>query len=161
MSDLRPTSGKFRRGLKAVVRRLLEMAGGVTSFEHMTRVKAPALSKYGSADDEMHMPLDVAVDLMIDTGSNGILSFIAAELGYKLVALDAQHFDGELPSIADVALVIQSLNSVVQEYAQASKDGVVTPAEKRRVFNEIEKAVQTLRVFQRMIDAATLTGGEA
>ncbi|MDP8249600.1 phage regulatory CII family protein [Pseudochrobactrum saccharolyticum] len=159
MSDLRPTTGKFRRGLKAVVRRLLEMSGGVTSFEQVTRVKAPALSKYGSPDDEMHMPLDVAVDLMMDTGSNGILSFIAAELGYKLVALDAQHFDGDLPSIDDVAQVISSLNAVVQEYAQVSKDGRVTPAERRRVFNEIEKAVQKLRSFQRMVDAAT-TGGE-
>lgn len=159
MSDLRPTCPKWRRGLKSVVRRLLEMSGGVTSFEHMTRVKAPALSKYGSPDDETHMPVDVAMDLMLDTGSNGILSYMAARLGYKLVALEEQHFDGALPTIADVALVIQSLNAVVQEYAQASKDNVVTASEKRRVFDKIEKAVQTLRVFQRMLDAASQSGG--
>jgi len=90
MNDLRPTTAQFRRRLKAVVRRLLEIAGGVSSFEHATRVRAPVLSKYASAADEKHMPLDIAMDLMKDTGSNGILSYMAAELGMKLVALDAR-----------------------------------------------------------------------
>lgn len=161
MNDIRPTTGRFLRGLKAIVRRTLEMAGGVTSFEHVTRVKASVLSKYGSPDDEKHMPIDIMVDLLLDTGSNGILSYIAAELGYKLVALDAQHFNGTLPDISDVAKVIQSLNAVVQKYAQAIEDGVITPLEKRMLFDEVEKAVQTLRKFQRKIDAATSTGGAA
>ncbi len=159
MNDLRPTTGHFRRGLKATVRRLLEMAGGVSSFEQVTRVKAPVLSKYGSPDDEKHMPLDVAMDLMRDTGSNGILSFMAAELGYKLVALDAQHHDGCLPSMSDVSRVISSSSSVVEKYVQAAEDGVLSHAEKREVFSAIERAVQALRQLQRKVDAASSSGG--
>lgn len=158
MTDLRPTTPKWRRGLKAVVRRLLELAGGVTSFEHVTRVKAPALSKYGSPDDETHMPLDVAMDLMRDTGSNGILSYMAAELGYKLVALEADGQGAALPDIANVAAIVQGYSKLFTELSDAVADGVITSEEARNILNEIEPLVQQLRALQRKVQAAVPGG---
>lgn len=158
MVDLRPTTPKWRRGLKAVVRRLLELAGGVTSFEHVTRVKAPALSKYGSPDDETHMPLDVAMDLMRDTGSNGILSYMAAELGYKLVALEADGQGAALPDIANVAAIVQGYSKLFTELSDAVADGVITSEEARNILNEIEALVQQLRALQRKVQAAVPGG---
>ncbi|WOC17400.1 phage regulatory CII family protein [Pseudochrobactrum sp. MP213Fo] len=159
MSVLRPTSEQQRRQLKATVRRLLELAGGVTSFEHVTRVKAPALSKYGSPDDTAaHMPVDVAMDLMLDTGSNGIVSAMAAMLGYKLVALESDGQGAVLPTITDIAHVVRDSSDVVDALAHALTDGKISAAEEREISNKIEKSVQDLRVIQRKAKEAA-TGG--
>lgn len=161
MSDLRPTTEQQRRQLKAVVRRLLEMAGGVTSFEHATRVKAPALSKYASADDALsHMPIDVAMDLMMDTGSNGILSVMAAMLGLKLVALETDGRGSPLPDVADISDLVRDNSNVITALSVALADGVVTHAEERQISSEIEKNVQELRAMQRKVKAS-VTGGDA
>lgn len=155
MSVLRPTTEHQRRQMKAVVRRLLELAGGVTSFEHTTRVKAPALSKYASADDATsHMPIDVAMDLMMDTGSNGILSVMAAMLGLKLVALDADGRGAPLPDVADISELVRDNSNVITALSVALADGVMTPAEERQISNEIEKNVLELRTMQRKVKAA-------
>lgn len=160
MSNLRPTNEQQRRQMKAVVRRLLELAGGVTSFEHVTRVKAPALSKYASADDETHMPLDVAMDLMMDTGSNGILSIMAAQLGLKLVALDVNGQGASLPDVGDISDLVRDNSNVISVLSAALADGMITPAEERDISNEIEKNVQELRAIQRKAKAAVSGGAE-
>lgn len=159
MNVIRPTTEQQRRQLKAVVRRLLEIAGGVTSFENATRVKAPALSKYASADDSTsHMPLDVAMDLMMDTGSNGILSIMAAQLGMKLVALDADGKGAALPDVSDISGLVRDNSNVISALTSAMADGMITPAEERTISSEIEKNVQELREIQRKAKAA-VTGG--
>lgn len=135
-----------------------EMAGGVTSFEHVTRVKAPALSKYGSPDDETHMPIDVAIDLMLDTGSNGILSYMAAKIGYKLVALDMDGQSAAMPGITDIAVLVQENSKLVSVVSQALADGVITAKEERSISDEIEKCVQELRILQRRVKASVPNG---
>lgn len=159
MSELRPTTEQQRRMLKSTVRRLIELAGGVTSFEHVTRVKAPALSKYGSPDDAAaHMPLDVALDLMMDTGSNGIVSAMAAMLGYKLVALDADGQGAPAPDMGDISDLVQDNSNVITAITRALADGVITPVEERDISNEIERNVQELRAIQRKAKAAVKGG---
>lgn len=161
MNNLRPTTEHQRRQLKATVRRLLEMAGGVSSFKHVTRVQEPALSKYGSPDDTSgHMPIDIAMDLMLDTGSNGILSAMAAMLGYKLVALNADGQGASLPDVIDIAGLVQENSSLVSAVSEAIKDGVITPEEERLISDEVEKSVQDLRALQRRVTAA-VKGGAA
>lgn len=160
MVKMRPTTEQERQALKAAVRRLLPMAGGVSAFEKMTRVNASALSRYGAPDEAInHMPIDVAMDLMLDTGSNGIVSVMAARLGYKLVALDHYNFGGTLPDIGDMSRLSAAVADVMQEYAQAIADGSITPREKQQIDIEIEEAVQALRMFQRKVDGATAQGG--
>ena len=162
MVKIRPTTEQDRQALKAAVRRLLPMAGGVSAFEKVTRVNASALSRYGAPDEAInHMPIDVAMDLMIDTRSNGIVSIMAAQLGYKLVSLGNQNFGNTLPDIGDMSRLSKSVSDVMQEYAQAIADGSITPREKQQIDTEIEEAVQMLRAFQRKIDGATAKGGDA
>ncbi|MFK4824818.1 phage regulatory CII family protein [Paenochrobactrum sp. BZR 588] len=161
MSNLRPTNEQQRRQLKAVVRRLLEMAGGVSSFEHVTRVQAPALSKYGSLDDAAaHMPIDIAMDLMLDTRSNGILSAMAAMLGFKLVALDADGQGENLPDITDVASLLCGISQLVKAVSNSVADGVITPEEERIISGKMEKSIQEIRALQRRVKAA-VKGGAA
>lgn len=161
MSGMRPSTEQQRRQLKATVRRLLELAGGVTSFEHVTRVKAPALSKYGSPDDAAaHMPVDVALDLMMDTGSTGILAIMAGMLGYKLVALDSTGQGAPLPDMRDAAELVQGNSRVVSTLAQAVADGHISAAEAREVSDDIEQSVASLRNLQRRVKSAA-SGGAA
>lgn len=161
MSGMRPSTEQQRRQLKATVRRLLELAGGVTSFEHVTRVKAPALSKYGSPDDAAaHMPVDVALDLMMDTGSTGILAIMAGMLGYKLVALDSTGQGAPLPDMRDAAELVQENSRVVSTLAQAVADGHISAAEAREVSDDIEQSVASLRNLQRRVKSAA-SGGAA
>ena len=162
MVKIRPTTEQDRQALKAAVRRLLPMAGGVSAFEKVTRVNASALSRYGAPDEAInHMPIDVAMDLMIDTQSNGIVSIMAAQLGYKLVSLGNQNFGNTLPDIGDMSRLSKSVSDVMQEYAQAIADGSITPREKQQIDIEIEEAVQMLRAFQRKVDGALSKGGDA
>lgn len=162
MVKIRPTTEHDRQALKAAVRRLLPMAGGVSAFEKVTRVNASALSRYGAPDEAInHMPIDVAMDLMIDTRSNGIVSIMAAQLGYKLVSLGNQNFGNTLPDIGDMSRLSKSVSDVMQEYAQAIADGSITPREKQQIDIEIEEAVQVLRAFQRKVDGALSKGGDA
>ena len=162
MVKIRPTTEQDRQALKAAVRRLLPMAGGVSAFEKVTRVNASALSRYGAPDEAInHMPIDVAMDLMIDTRSNGIVSIMAAQLGYKLVSLGNQNFGNTLPDIGDMSRLSKSVSDVMQEYAQAIADGSITPREKQQIDIEIEEAVQILRAFQRKVDGALSKGGDA
>ena len=162
MVKIRPTTEQDRQALKAAVRRLLPMAGGVSAFEKVTRVNASALSRYGAPDEAInHMPIDVAMDLMIDTRSNGIVSIMAAQLGYKLVSLGNQSFGNTLPDIGDMSRLSKSVSDVMQEYAQAIADGSITPREKQQIDIEIEEAVQMLRAFQRKVDGALSKGGDA
>ena len=158
MSELRPTSPQDRRGLKAVTRRQLEMAGGVTSFEHVTRVKAPQLSKYGSLDDDAFMPIDVVFDLMLDTGSNAILSFMLAKAGYKIIALEADGYGAKLPGMADVASLLHGISQLVNAVSDAVADGIITPEEERIASAKMEASVQQIRALQRILQAA-VTGG--
>ncbi|QVQ38218.1 hypothetical protein KHQ08_09655 [Pseudochrobactrum algeriensis] len=162
MVKIRPTTEHDRQALKAAVRRLLPMAGGVSAFEKVTRVNASALSRYGAPDEAInHMPIDVAMDLMLDTRSNGIVSIMAAQLGYKLVSLGNQNFGNTLPDIGDMSRLSKSVSDVMQEYAQAIADGSITPREKQQIDIEIEEAVQMLRAFQRKVDGALSKGGDA
>ncbi|WP_376710874.1 phage regulatory CII family protein [Pseudochrobactrum lubricantis] len=162
MVKIRPTTEQDRQALKAAVRRLLPMAGGVSAFEKVTRVNASTLSRYGAPDEAInHMPIDVAMDLMLDTRSNGIVSIMAAQLGYKLVSLGNQNFGNTLPDIGDMSRLSKSVSDVMQEYAQAIADGSITPREKQQIDIEIEEAVQILRAFQRKVDGALSKGGDA
>lgn len=87
MSELRKTTGELRSALKAAVRRVLTLSGGGDSVQYATRVKAPALSRYGSTHDEHadnHCPIDVAMDLDLEAGQPVILAAMAKAQGYEL-----------------------------------------------------------------------------
>ena len=130
----RPTTEQERLALKATVRHVMELAGGPTGFAHVTRVEAAVLSKYATPSyDCHHMPIDIALDLMRDTGSNGIVSAMAAALGYKLVALDAAPEGGALPTISDISRLGRECQDVIDAISEALIDGHISAADERRI----------------------------
>ena len=154
MVKIRPTTEQDRQALKAAVRRLLPMAGGVSAFEKVTRVNASALSRYGAPDEAInHMPIDVAMDLMLDTRSNGIVSIMAAQLGYKLVSLGNQNFGNTLPDIGDMSRLSKSVSDVMQEYAQAIADGSITPRKSSKLTLKLRKPCKCFEHFNERLMA--------
>lgn len=97
----RPTQPEELLDIKAATRRDLSLARA-KAFAMITRVDAPALSKYGSPSELGHfMPVDIMVDLIRDTGSLDLLSTIAGLVGMKLVPIDGD--DGcDKVSLGDV-----------------------------------------------------------
>lgn len=157
----RPTNEHERLMLKSIVRRLLQVAGGVTSFAIATRVEAPALSKYASPDDAAaHIPFDVAMDLMRDTGSVSLLAAAAEMLGYDLVPRDQSPQAAALPDANDVSKLIQENTGVVSAVCSAIADGVVTPEEGRRICTEIDEEQRFLDGLRRKVQRS-VKGGDA
>lgn len=68
----RPTTDHQRAAIKGLVRRQVKACGGQESAATITRVGPKTLSDYGNAHTEkyrdIHMPLDVFMDLTLDGG---------------------------------------------------------------------------------------------
>lgn len=68
----RATSDHQRAAIKGLVRRQVKACGGQESASSITRVGAKTLSDYGNAHTakyaDIHMPLDVLMDLTLDGG---------------------------------------------------------------------------------------------
>lgn len=90
MHSIRSISDIERRALKGITAAALKFVG-LTAFQHLTRVKVSALSKYGSTGEEHQddfMPIDVAVEADRACGEPLIVGEMARLLGYRLVKDD-------------------------------------------------------------------------
>lgn len=70
--------------LKGATEASFVLGGGLTSFQHFTRVGVANLSKYASRNDEQFIPIDVAVEADKRAGAPVILSEAARQLGFRL-----------------------------------------------------------------------------
>lgn len=160
MTVFRPSNDHQRWQLKVNIRREVTLAGGVTSFEQITRVKAPALSKYCSPDDEMFMPMDVWLDLIIDTKSTATLEYVAAELGLDLVPRKVQPQGSELPNMRDMSRLGRDYHDVFEEVERAVADGNMTLPEAHKVSARIQQLIDDARELERKAMRAA-NGGDA
>lgn len=135
---MRPSTEHDRAALKAAVRRAMKRAGGGDSFCHSTRVGAPTLSYYANPGrDDMHIPVDVAIDLDREAGAPVVAAEMARMLGYRLVPLDA--VDGG-PDMSDLAAVAGESADVVRKFADALADGAIDRLERADLSAEIDEA---------------------
>lgn len=138
--------------LKAAVRHALAIAGGGERFAAVTRVNAPALSKYGDALGEAFMPLDVAVDLDREIGAPVIAEALAAAHGYRLSPADPAAAGA--PNFADVAKIMRESCDVADALTDALADGRIGPNEARTIDREIEESIAVLRGLQARVRSA-------
>lgn len=143
----RASTPEQRLALKAAVRRALKLAGGAASFQHATRVGESDLSRCASPDQaDRHLPIDVALDLDGEAGSDVVLSAMAAARGYRLVR-ETPGPVGELTAV-DLGLMAGECGDAVRALADAMADGRFDEAERRAVHKEIEEAVAAIRRVQ-------------
>jgi len=148
--DLRPTTAADRRRIKAATRRLADLAGGVSSAEHVTRVKAPALSKFGSPSDPQFMPADVILDLEADIGSPVLTAALAGMQGYQLVSTAGRiHKAGthEL-GLPCVAAILTNASAMANELNEGLADGKIDAIEAAQISAIAEEAIRHLRHVQ-------------
>lgn len=150
---MRTISDREGLTLKAAIRRSLDQAGGGDAFQHVTRVKAAALSTYASANDDKAdkvMPVDVAVECDREAGSPIIISAMAAMVGYRLVACDGHvAASSETVSARDALRIAREAADVVRAIDDAAEDGVIDLAERRAINREIDDLVRALQCIQR------------
>lgn len=147
MDDLRVSTPDERLALKASVRRSCKLGGGAASVQHSTRVGEVDLSRYGSKDHaDRHCPIDVALELDREAGSPVIVSSMAALLGYRLVAADAE--GSEPLSMRDVAQVSTEAAQLIGAIAEAGSDGKFDAVEVGNIDKEAEEAVAAIRRVQ-------------
>lgn len=156
---MRTISDKQGLTLKAASRRSIDQAGGGDAFQHVTRVKAGALSKYATAGEETFdkfMPIDIAVECDLEANSPIIVSAMAAMLGYQLVPADgAATANVAAPvTLIDALKIANEAADVVRTITEALDNGDVDALEKRTITREIDEAIKALQCVQRRIGGA-------
>lgn len=140
---MRSISDKQGLTLKAATRRSVDMAGGGDALQHVTRVKAGNLSKYGSANEENEdkfMPIDVAVESDLEAGAPIILTAMAEILGYQVTPLaHASAADVKPITERDALRIAREAADVVNAMVRAIEDGTVDSAEEREITREIDE----------------------
>ncbi len=141
-----------RLELKAATRRALDLAGKANAFALVTRVEAPALSKYGSpSEPAAFMPIDVMLDLCRDVGAPVILDELAAILGYRLAPVDGGEAAHEPVTMADIAAVSREGGDVVNKTLAALADGKICPVERTEIRQDVGENIAVLRALDRKL----------
>lgn len=143
MCEMRKSTHEQRMTIKAAFRRAVSYGGGVRSFQHATRVNAPALSKYGAPHEaDYFAPVDVCLDIDLDIGKPVVLSALACAQGYDLVKSQGAN-DG--PTVHDLGKIAQAASDIQVELAEALSDGNVCADEAKAMKPAMEHAMQVLR----------------
>lgn len=148
-------------GLKAAVRRSVDLAGGGAKFSLVTRVNGPTISKYGKPEDWANdkkedignLPgIDVAVECDREAGSPIIVGAMAELLGYRLVPLDGPD-NAEPPAVTikDALLLANEAGDAVRELTLALDDDRMSADEKIRVLRELEQMNRCSRALIKRI----------
>lgn len=157
---MRTISDKQGLTLKAAVRRSLDQAGGGDAFQHVTRVKANALSSYASANEDKadkFMPIDVAVECDLEANSPIIVSGMAAMLGYKLIPTGVVGQGAEnhhAVSARDALTIAREAADVVRAIDDATQDDAIDARERKDINREIDDLIKALQCVQRRIGGA-------
>ena len=124
-------SASVYRGLKSATRRLVQSFGPLKCAVAETRITLPNILQrfYSQNDDDAtrFMPVDVALDLMTASGDVGLLSYLADQLGYDLVAQP----DCNGCVMSRTTDQIAKGGNVISKLAVAISDGKITAEEIR------------------------------
>ncbi len=153
---MRSISDKQGMTLKAATRRSVDMAGGGDALQHVTRVKAGNLSKYGSTNEEngdKFMPIDVAVEADIEAGSPIILTAMAEILGYQVVpGGETRSADFKPLTVKDALRIANEAADVVKAITSALEgDDRIDTAEERDITREIDETIGALMDVMRRL----------
>jgi hypothetical protein len=148
---MRPTHEHERRELKTATYRLcLEL--GVSEAAGLTRVNAPALTKYGAGHEDAFMPVDVAVDLMRAAGKPILLEAMAAQLGLRLVSAAPVESGGDKLEVLSRAK--RDITAAFAEFTVvangADADGHIDIGESDQIFLALEEIIAKCREAQRV-----------
>lgn len=136
------TTPMFRTELKGVVKLAIAQAGGQENAANVSsRIKRhSAFSEYANPEvAERVMPIDVAVEIDAFNGNALIVSAMARQLGYVVVAAPGvAHATSDIMALCKIAT---ESGEAVAAFGQARADGVITVAEAKTVRQQLHEAV--------------------
>ena len=136
-AHLRKSSEAQRLALKSSTDRALDVAGGPANMQYETRVVVGNLSKYGSPNDPMFAPVDVALDIDLKAREPIITRALALAQGFDLIALaanpDARPWSAEMGSLAD------EMGKLLASLGDAAAETAVTPPEANACLEQAEQ----------------------
>lgn len=154
MSDAalgRKTTQTLLMRIKAATRRLYDACGGQESAAMVTRVNQQALSRYGSVNEGgAYIPVDVALDLMLDSGDVGLLKVMADAAGYHLVEKERSARADNVINL--VAAFSKGSGALTHETLTDCADGRLDHAETERIKALVAELRKTLDTFDTAID---------
>lgn len=126
--------------VKAATRTLIKNCGGLESAATMTRVGTSSLSDYCSVEKEdVFIPLDVALDLQIESGTFPLTEALAALSGGSFTPADAQAANPNL-TIAAAGMMGETADAI-KSISESMKDGKITPREKKDITKQIQDVI--------------------
>jgi hypothetical protein len=145
MTQLRASTDHQRHALMGAVRHALKLCGGGACAEHVTRVNAPVLSKYGSGEHpDAHMPLDVALDIDLHAGEPVLARALAALQGYRLEKETGAGATAPASVLAALGPLASDHGHLVSAIVAAAEDGTLTEAEKVLIRAEAHRLMTSI-----------------
>ena len=129
--------------LKAKVRKLVKRAGGVEAAADLTRVSKSNLSNYANPNRNVHVPVDVLLDLERDAHDPIVTRALASLQGYVLLKVAATGEDAEL--LRDALAIGAGAGEVFAEVEAAlADDGQVDARERARIEAKVDRLMECL-----------------
>lgn len=129
-----------RQRLKAATREQVRRSGGPEEAAQRCRVSAGRLSGYGSpSEPDRFIPVDVTVDLALESGGAPVLDAMAALLGFVLIPVRSR---GGSPLDRDMARFGAAVGKTFGAYAEAVTDLRVDRSEAERIIHELDEVIQ-------------------
>ncbi len=141
----KPYKPRVPSSIKDAQTQLVDACGGADKAAVLCRVGRATLHKYTDPDGDheiVHMPLDVAHALEAHCRRPIVSTFLAHELGFKLVALDAPAVGDMLTTMAHAA---KESSDVFAEITEDLKDGHLSANEAGRIIREADEAMAAMQ----------------
>lgn len=147
--NLQPRCAPWQRkegfNFSALLDRVFQF-GDMTSVAQWLHIQASRVHEW--TDGTKRSPFEVAAlvveRLRLNNNPNAELPFLALarELGYIAIRPETSADDGEF------ANVLREVSDVVQQRAEAERDGVVTPAERRAIAQQLSELIEKASAYR-------------
>lgn len=121
--------------IKALTRHMVMRAGGAKKSAHICGVTDGELSYWCNDRHDRFIPVDHLMDLDQQAGDLFLKAW-ARERGYELTPLDAKA-NNAASVIHTIAQLSRSSGELECTTLEAAEDNNITPAERRRIFDDI------------------------
>lgn len=130
-----------RAQLRRILRALVSNAGSAKVLATATRVNDAAISRYLADHQPDEMPVDVALDAMVLSGSPILVAWLAAQIGYEIV--EAGEGTGSGINESHGLDLVRKATDAAGTIFEARKDGVITGSEEREIINALNANIKS------------------
>jgi len=132
-----------RAQLRRVLRALVSNAGSAKVLATATRVNDAAISRYLADHQPEEMPVDVALDAMVLSGSPILVAWLAAQIGYEIV--EAGSRTGAGINHGHAMDLVRKAGDAAGSIVDALADGKITPSEDREMVNYLNAGMKAFQ----------------